>query len=262
MDLQLTGRRVLVTGASRGIGLATVEAFLAEGAVVTATARKNTPGLEATGAEFVPADLSTVDGPRRLLDEVLDRNPRLDVLVNNAGGGSVTAEILADPLEGDDDTWATTFALNLDAAVRTVRAALPALLETRGAIVTISSDSARKPAAAPLPYASAKAALNAFSRGLAEKFGPQGLRVNVVTPSATRTSLMTGADSFTRHLADGMGIDQDTLLANIPGQTGMLTGRLIEPEEIARAVLVLSSPTMPSVIGANWAVDAGSTKVA
>jgi NAD(P)-dependent dehydrogenase (short-subunit alcohol dehydrogenase family) len=262
MDLQLAGKRVLVTGASKGIGLAIVRAFCAEGAAVTAVSRRSTTELAATGAVFVAADLSEPDGPQRMVDTVLTTDPRLDVLINNAGGGTMTAEAFSDPTGGTDEDWATTFALNLGAAVRTTRAALPALIQARGAVVNIGSSSARYPQSAPLPYAAAKAALTAFSRGLAETTAASGVRINVVTPAGTRTDLMEGADGFAAQLAASMGIDQATLLAAMPKQGGMLTDRLIDPSEIARAVLLLSSPTMPSAIGSNWTVDAGAMKAA
>lgn len=261
MDLQLTGKRVLVTGASKGIGLAIVRAFVAEGAVVTGVARRASDELEATGAAFVAADLATPDGPQRMVEAVLAADPRLDVLVNNAGGGVLSSpEAFADPFDGGDDDWTNAFALNLDAAVRTTRAALPALVDARGAIINVSSDSARRPAAAPLHYSAAKAALNSFSRGLAEKVAASGVRVNVVTPSGTRTPLMVDGGGFGAQVAAAMGIDQQTFLDGAPEQGGMLTGELIDPAEIARAVLLLASPTMPSVIGSNWTVDAGSIK--
>ncbi|MEU3185996.1 SDR family oxidoreductase [Streptomyces sp. NPDC006923] len=261
MDLQLVGKRVLVTGASKGIGLAIVRAFQEEGAIVTATARSVTPELKATGAAFVSADLSTVDGPQRMVEAVLAGDSRLDVLVNNAGGGVVPDEAFGDPLDGGDGTWAAGFDLNLHAAVRTIRAALPSLVEARGAVVNISSDSARRPGAEPMPYSVAKAALNAFTRQLAERVAPSGVRVNAISPSATRTNLVTGKDGYIAQVADKAGVDHGTLVASLPKHNGMLTETLIDPSEIARTVLLLASPTMPSVIGANWLVDAGATKV-
>ncbi|GAA3889229.1 SDR family NAD(P)-dependent oxidoreductase [Streptomyces sp. NPDC003328] len=260
MDLQLVGKRVLVTGASKGIGLAIVRAFQEEGARVIATARSVTPELTATGATFVPADLSTADGPQRMIEAVLADVPRLDVLVNNAGGGVVPDEAFGDPLDGGDDVWAAGFGLNLHAAVRTIRAALPSLIEARGAVVNISSDSARRPGGEPMPYSVAKAALNAFTRQLAERVAPSGVRINTVSPSATRTNLVTGKDGYIAQVAGKVGIDHDTLVASLPKQNGMLTGTLIDPAEIARTVLLLASPTMPSAIGVNWLVDAGATK--
>ncbi|ANZ40286.1 3-oxoacyl-ACP reductase [Lentzea guizhouensis] len=263
MDLQLEGKRVLVTGASKGIGLAVVKAFIAEGASVVATARRSTPELAVTDAVFVPADLSTVDGPARLVETVLGQDDRLDVLVNNAGGGDERPEgMFEDPFSGDDDTWASVFALNLNAAVRTTRAALPALTKARGSVVNISSSSARDPHTAPLPYAAAKAALNAFTRGLAEATGRAGVRINAVTPGATRTDLLVGPDGLAASIAANLGVDHSALLAGLPEQFGLLTGDLIDPSEIARAVVLLASPAMPSAIGSNWTVHAGQMKTA
>lgn len=260
MDMQLSGKRVIVTGASKGIGLATVQAFLAEDATVVAVARRPTPELEATGATFVSADLSTAEGPRQMIETVLSADPRLDVLVNNAGGGALPDDALTDPFGGRDEVWETTFALNLYAAVRTTRAALPALTAARGAVVNVSSDSALLPQNAPLPYPAAKAALNTFSRGLADKVAAAGVRVNVVTPSATATPLLMGEDSLTAHLAAGIGVEHAEFLTQFPAQIGLATGRLIDPSEIARAIVLLASPAMPSAVGSNWAVHAGSVK--
>ncbi|WP_405769806.1 SDR family NAD(P)-dependent oxidoreductase [Actinacidiphila glaucinigra] len=260
MDLDLDGKRVLVTGASKGIGLAIVRAFLAEGAEVVAVSRRSTSELEATGATFVSADLTEPAAPRRMVERVLTSNPRLDVLVNNAGGGTASGEVLADPFGGSPEVWSSTFSLNLGAAVETTRAALPALTRSRGAVVNISSQNARDPRGVPLGYSAAKAALNAFSRGLAEQLAPSGVRVNVVTPSGTRTPSLTDEAGFGADLAAHLQLDQDTLLAMLPQQAGMVTGALIDPAEIARAVLLLASPTMPSAIGSNWLVDGGALK--
>ena len=112
----------------------------------------------------------------------------------------------------------------------------------------------------PLHYAAAKVALNTFSRGLAEKVAGVGVRVNIVTPSSTRTNPQEGKDGYAAQVAAHMGIDHADLLAALPGQNGMLTGALIDPDEIARAVVLLSSPTMPSAIGSNWTVDAGALR--
>ncbi len=261
MDMQLSGKRALVTGASRGIGLATVRALITEGVSVTAVSRRNSPELEATGAVFVPADLARADAPRRMVEDALEIDPRLDILVNNAGGGSISEEARTDPFKGDEEEWDRIFALNLRAAVRATRAALPALVETRGAVINVSSESALQPHTVPLPYSGAKAALNAFSRGLADNVAPLGVRVNVVTPSATRTELLVGENGAVAHMAAALGVDAASALETLPEQAGLVTGRLIDPSEIARAIVLLASPTMPSAVGSNWAVHAGALKM-
>ncbi|RDD84159.1 SDR family NAD(P)-dependent oxidoreductase [Streptomyces parvulus] len=260
MDLDLKGKRVLVTGASKGIGLAIVMAFRAEGAEVVGVSRRTTPELDATDATFVSADLKAPGAPQQMVEEVLKLDPRLDVLVNNVGGGVPTEETLADPFGGTAAVWADTFALNLNAAVETTRAALPALTSSRGAVVNISSQNARDPRRAPLSYSAAKAALNSFSRGLAEQVAASGVRVNVVTPSGTRTSALLDKEGFGAELAARMNLDQDEMLEMLPEHAGIVTGKLIDPSEIARAVVLLASPTMPSVIGSNWLVDGGAHK--
>jgi NAD(P)-dependent dehydrogenase (short-subunit alcohol dehydrogenase family) len=261
MDLGFTGKRVLVTGASKGIGLATVKAFLAEGATVTAVSRRSTPELDATDATFLPADLSTPEGPQRMVETALAADPQLDVLVNNAGGGDIPDGILEDPFGGNDDIWQATLALNFYAAVRATRAALPALTEARGAVVNTSSTTALLPHTSPLPYCAAKAALNAFSRGLAEHVGPSGVRVNVVSPGSVRTPLMVGDNSIPSQMADAMGVDRAAFMEDFLQRTGTTTGQLIEPSEVARVILLLSSPTLPSAVGSHWALHAGSLKV-
>ncbi len=181
------------------------------------------------------------------------------MLVNNVGGGD-SGPPGAGFLDVDEALWQGTFELNLFAAVRMTRAALPALLQARGVIVNVSSDAARRPATAPLPYAAAKAALNAFGKGISEEFGPQGVRVNTVTPSATRTALWEGEQSFGADLAAALGVSQGQMVEAMPAQMGMLTGRLIQPEEIANAIVYLASPLASSVHGANWVIDAGVSK--
>ncbi|MDR7274551.1 SDR family NAD(P)-dependent oxidoreductase [Catenuloplanes atrovinosus] len=260
MDLELTGKRVLVTGASKGLGLGIVRAFLGEGAEVVAVARRGTAELDATGATFVAADLARADGPRRMVDAVLAGDGRLDVLVNNAGGGELPDDAFGDTFDGDDDVWSEVVAFNLLSVVRVTRAALPALTASRGAVVNIGSNSARVPGAAPLPYAAAKAALAMVSRGLAERLAASGVRVNTVSPAGVRSYTHEGPDGYTARLAAHLGMDHATLLEALPRQGGMLTGRLAEPDEIARAVLLLASPTLPSAIGQNWSIDAGAVK--
>ncbi|MFD4771394.1 SDR family NAD(P)-dependent oxidoreductase [Streptomyces niveus] len=259
MDLQLAGRTALVTGASRGIGLAVVTALVGEGMRVVAAARNLTPALKATGAVAISADLSTADGPARLVERARAELADIDVLVNNVGGGSVDGAT-GGFLSFGDEQWQQMFDLNFLAAVRTTRAALPSLVERRGAVVTISSNGARTPHAGPVPYTTAKAALTAFGKALAEEFGPAGVRFNTVSPGTVRTDMWESPEGYGAALARSMGVEHEQLLAQLPADMGMVTGRLVQPEEVAALVAYLASPLAGSTTGGDHLIDAGAVK--
>ncbi|MBX6386691.1 MAG: SDR family oxidoreductase [Microbispora sp.] len=261
MDMGLKGRTALVTGASRGIGLATVAALAAEGVRVVAAARNITAELKETGAIAVPVDLSTPDGPAHLVERaVAELGEDLDLLVNNVGGGDTGGNPVRGFLDFADDEWHSWFELNFFAAVRTTRAALPGIVRRRGVIVNISSNAARVPHAGPVPYTTAKAALTAFGKALAQEFGPQGVRVNTVSPGPARTALWEAPGGYGAELAAALGMTHEQLLAGLPAQMGMTTGRLVEPAEVAALVTYLASPHAASVNGADLVIDGGAIK--
>lgn len=260
MDLHLSGKTALVTGASRGIGLATVRALVAEGMTVVGAARTVTPELEASGAHAVVADLSTPEGPPELVRSVQERHGDLDVLVNNVGGGE--ASDLRPFGDCDDAIWQRFVDLNLFSAVRACRAAIAGVVAKRGLIVNISSIGARMPAAGPAPYNVAKAALTAFGTALAEEYGDQGVRVVTVAPGPTRTPVWTGPDSLGSVMAAAQGVPQADLVAGLAAASGIRSGRLAEPEEIAAFVTFLASPMATSMTGHEYLVDGGAVKSA
>ncbi|MER5393678.1 SDR family oxidoreductase [Saccharopolyspora sp. NPDC002686] len=249
-----------MTGASRGIGLAIASALATEGMRVVAAARTISPELAATGAIGIPADLSEPDAPKHLVDRAIAEAGPLDLLVNNVGGGD--GGLVAGFAELTDAQWQQTFELNFFSAVRTTRAALPSLLDRKGAIVNISSVGARLPHSGPMPYTTAKAALTAFSKALATEVGPQGVRVNTISPGPVRTSMWEGADGHGAQLADALGIPLADLLAQLPAEADMTTGRLVEPTEVAALVAFLASPHAASTAGADHLVDGGAIKTA
>lgn len=260
MDLQLKDKTALVTGASRGIGLAVVERLVEEGVRVVAAARTGTPALRDTGAFVVPVDLTEPDGPERLVAAARQEVGELDLLVNNVGGGD--GDATAGFLGVDDEAWRQIFGVNFFATVKTTRAALPSLIEQRGAIVNISSNGARIPSSGPVAYTTAKAALTALGKALAEEFGPQGVRVNTVSPGPVRTALWEHPEAYGGQLARKLGVPQEDLLAALPGQVGMLTGRVIEAGEVADLIVQLCSPRAASIMGADYLIDGGILKSA
>ncbi|CAL9542768.1 3-oxoacyl-[acyl-carrier-protein] reductase FabG [Streptomyces sp. enrichment culture] len=260
MDLHLNGKTALVTGASRGIGLAVVRTLTAEGVRVVAAARNPTPELEAAGATPVAVDLSEPAGAERLLTEAVAELGGLDILVNNVGGGD--GDLTGGFLDLTDAQWAQVVDLNLFAGVRVTRAALPALLAARGAIVNVSSISARVPHGGPIAYAVAKAAVTAFGKALAEEFGPRGIRVNTVSPGPVRTDMWESPTGYGAGLAAAAGVPHAELLAGLPRAMGMLIDRLVEPDEVAALVAYLASPLAAATTGADHVIDGGAVKTA
>jgi NAD(P)-dependent dehydrogenase (short-subunit alcohol dehydrogenase family) len=258
MDLQLKDKTALVTGASRGIGLAVVEQLVEEGVRVVAASRTSTAELRETGAFVVQVDLSDPAGPQRLVASALEELGEIDLLVNNVGGGD--GDATAGFLDFADDAWRQIFDLNFFAAVKVTRESLPSLIRQSGAIVNISSNGARVPSTGPVAYTTAKASLTALGKALAEEFGPQGVRVNTVSPGPVRTALWESEGGYGGQLARQLGIPQEHLLAGLPQQVGMLTGRLIEPAEVAALVVQLCSPRAASIVGADYLIDGGAIK--
>ncbi|MBG0827185.1 SDR family oxidoreductase [Planomonospora sp. ID67723] len=266
MDLQLSGKVAVVTGASKGIGLAVVRTLLAEGARVVAASRKTGAELDAlTGADLVhvPVDLMDPEAPGRVVARAEEEFGGLDILVNNAGGPPPGVSL---PRFGfltpDDADWREMFEFNLFSVVRAVRAAVPLMLRRGGgAIVNVSSVLARQPAPMNVDYNAAKAGLNNLTKALSEEFGPQGIRVNTVSPGPARTAWWTEGGGAADILAAATGADRDAVMDSVaPEMMKLTTGRLADPQEIADVVALLVSPRSASTTGAEFAVDSGFLK--
>lgn len=260
MDLELAGSTAVVTGASRGIGLAVVEALAKEGVRVVGAARTVTPALDEAAVATVATDLATPEGVATLMDAALAELGGIDILVNNVGAGDPDRVGLGGFLDVDDEQWQAMLDLGLFSAVRTTRAALPSLLDRRGAIVNISSISARLPVTGPVGYSEVKAALTAFSKRVSEEFGPRGVHVNTVSPGVVGSSMWRDPRGFGAKVAAASGVSHEELLAAIPEQAGIASGRITEPEEVAALVTFLVSRTAANVVGADVVIDGGTVK--
>ncbi|QUQ64837.1 oxidoreductase [Kutzneria sp. CA-103260] len=257
MNLNLTNKTAIVTGASRGIGLATVRTLVDEGVRVVGAARTITPELAETGAHPVSADLSTVAGVATLIDSALAELGGIDLLVNNVGGGD---EATLGFLDVDDAEWTRMFDINVLSTVRATRAALPSLVERRGVIVNVSSIVARMPGGFPVAFGSAKAALTALSKSLAEEFGPRGVRVNTISPGAVRTSVYEDPNGQVARWAAAAGMSLAEFVQRIATEQRITTGRLAEAEEVAALIAFLLSDMAGSTTGVDYVIDGGTIK--
>jgi NAD(P)-dependent dehydrogenase (short-subunit alcohol dehydrogenase family) len=257
MEMHLAGKVAIVTGASKGIGLATTRVLLGEGARVVAGARTVTGTLSRLAGDdalrTVSVDLSISDGPARLVGVAIATFGRLDILVNNVGavkprtGGFLSVT---------DEDWATALNLNLLAAVRTTRAALPHLLDAgSAAIVTIASVNATLPDPLVIDYSAAKSALLNFSKSLSKEVGHRGVRVNTISPGPVSTGMWLGTEGVAAAIAKEHGGEPDAVARAAAADT--VTGRFTRPEEVADLVLYLASDRAANVTGADFAIDGG-----
>ncbi|KMO97656.1 SDR family NAD(P)-dependent oxidoreductase [Streptomyces roseus] len=257
MDLHLKDKVALVTGASKGIGLAVTRALAGEGALVVAAARTTGGDLAelAAGGRVRPVavDLATPDGPGHAVREAVAAFGGLDVLVNNVGA---VRPRLGGFLSLTDEDWAWALDINFLTAVRTTRAALPHLLERgAGSIVTVSSVNAFLPDPGVIDYGAAKAALTNFCKALSKEVGPQGVRVNTVSPGPVETALWLGDQGVAAAVAGGTGGSPDDVVAGAAARS--VTGRFTRPEEVADLVLLLASDRAGNTTGSDHTIDGG-----
>jgi NAD(P)-dependent dehydrogenase (short-subunit alcohol dehydrogenase family) len=260
MNLKLDGKVAVVTGASKGIGLAVTRALLDEGAYVVAGAR-NTESLDDFDrVTAVSANLAAPDGPAVLVQRAMDEHGQIDVLINNVGAVRLRLEGF---LGTSDDEFEWAMQMNFFTALRATRAALVPMVEQGGgAIVNVASVNAFfQPDAGTIDYGAAKAALLNLSKSLAQEFGPQGIRVNCVSPGPVGTDLWLGEHGVAETVAQATGVDAETARETvIAGIGGFATERFTTPEEVATLITLLASERLGNVTGANYVIDGGLIK--
>jgi NAD(P)-dependent dehydrogenase (short-subunit alcohol dehydrogenase family) len=257
MDLELTDKVAVVTGANKGIGLAITKALAAEGANVVAASLStgNLDGLDHVTP--VAVDLLAEDGPAVAVQTAIEAHGRLDVLVNNVGGVRIRVDGF---LSTSDEEFDWALQMNFFTGLRAIRAALRPMLEQGfGSIVNVASVNAFfQPDGATVDYGVAKAAVVNLSKSLSQEFGPRGIRVNCVSPGQVSTDLWLGEHGVAATFADASGVDADTIRAT--ATAAIATGRFTTPEEVATLVTLLASDRTANVTGVNYVIDGGLVK--
>jgi 3-oxoacyl-[acyl-carrier protein] reductase len=241
MDLGLSGKACIVTGATSGIGAATARLLEAEGADVLAVSRSG---------EFA-ADVTDPEAPARIVGECERRFGRVDVLVNNAG----TSDVI--PLEElSEDEWQLQWELNVLAPMRLMQAAAPLMAERGwGRIVNVASSAGKRPSLRNAAYTVTKTAELALSRVYADTYAASGVLINAVAPGPTATELWTAEGGIADQQGRRAGTSREEELKAAGAKVPI--GRFGEPDEVAAVIVFLCSERASDVVGASWSVDGG-----
>ncbi len=257
-DLGLAGKRVLVTGGTRGAGAAATAFFSEQGARVIATARR-LPEEPQSDVTFVAADATAPEGCDTIYNSVQDRFGGLDILVHVLGGSSAPGGGFAALSDAD---WERELSLNLMSAVRLDRLFLPAMIDQGAGVIAHVTSIQRQ---MPLPesttaYAAAKAALSTYSKSLSKEVSPKGVRVVRVSPGWIETE---AALALADRLAAEAGTDRNGGKEIIMQSLGGIPlGRPAQPREVAELIGFLCSPRAGAITGSEHVIDGGAVPVA
>jgi 3-oxoacyl-[acyl-carrier protein] reductase len=265
VDLGLSGKACIVTGATSGIGAEVARLLVAEDARVLLVARdpgrldeaadalgEDAPAGEDASIATIAADVTDPDAAAAIVEACETSFGRVDVLVNNAGTMPVT------PLnELTDQDWQDQWELNVMASLRLMRVAGPKMAEQGwGRIVNVASSAGKRPSLRNAAYAVTKAAQLSLSRVFADELASKCVLVNAVAPGPTATELWTGREGIAAQIAERGGTSREAELETAGGKIPL--GRLAAPHEIASVIVFLCSDQASNVTGASWSVDGGT----
>ena len=253
-DIGLAGKKALVTGGTKGLGLAVVKSLIEVGVNVVATAR-SVPDKTLDGVTYIASDLSTSEGCQKLASTISNEVEHVDIVVHVLGGSSAPGGGFA---ALDDEEWAKEINLNLMPAVRLDRAILPSMLERKsGVIIHVTSIQGKL----PLPesttaYAAAKAALSTYSKSVSKEVAPKGVRVIRVSPGWIETEASV---ALVERIAEHENVALDAARQMIMDALGGIPlGRPAKPQEVANLITFLASPRASAITGTEYVVDGGT----
>jgi 3-oxoacyl-[acyl-carrier protein] reductase len=257
MDLGLSGKVVVVTGGDSGIGKATAEILLKEGAKVAILNRSfdEIDDLKAFGDPFaVKADITSLEQVEAARDSITQHFGAAEILVHAAG---ITGAV-GDFLEIDDEGWLDTINVNLMGTVRVCRAFIPAMRQARwGRIVLLGSEDAVQPYIEDMPYCACKAGTLNLTKNLSKAYAKDGVLTNMVSPAFVETA-MTNAMMRSRAQERNITMDEAVQSFLSENRPGIEVGRRGRVEEVAAVIAFLCSEQASYVVGSNWRVDGGS----
>lgn len=259
MDLGVRNRACIITGGSRGIGLAVARQLSEAGAGVLLVGRRE-EALRAAAAEcdrtrWLAVDITSVGAAERVLGACLEHFGRVDVLVNSAGTSSVRSLP-----ELSDEDWQAQWEINVMAPMRLMRACVPRMADARwGRVVNVSSSSGKRPGQRNVAYSVTKAAELSLSRAYADMYASREVLVNAVTPGPVASELWLQEGGLADQTAEVSGGTRETVLEATA--QALPLKRLATPQEIADVIVFLCSERASNVTGAAWSVDGGAVPV-
>jgi len=258
MDMGLTDKLCVVTGASSGIGLATARKLAAEGARVLLVARdpeKLEVAAARVGGEYIAADVTDPEADELIIATCAEQMGGIDVLVNNAGTSYISR--LG---ELTDDEWRQQYELHVMAPMRLMRAAAPRMAGRGGGrIVNVCSSSGKRPSQSNPAYSVTKAAQLSLSRVFADAYARAGVRINAVSPGPIDSELWLAPGGMAEQLGKQRGMSPQEALAQQRDKVPI--GRYGTPDEVADVIVFLCSDRASNVTGAAWSVDGGQVPV-
>jgi NAD(P)-dependent dehydrogenase (short-subunit alcohol dehydrogenase family) len=254
VQIDLSGRKALVTGGTRGIGKGIAGCLRAAGAAVVVAARS---ALDLPPEQVIVADISTAGGTTALAARTLELLDGIDILVHNVGGSDITAGGITSLT---DDDWQQGFEKNFFGAVRLDRALLPTMIASGrgGAVVHVTSVQRRNPMPGTAPYAAAKAALTNYSKALSNDLAPHRIRVNSIAPGFIETE---AAAELVKQQAAANQTDIATARKQIIESIGGIPlGQPGSPRDVGDLVTFLVSEHARYLTGTEFLIDGGSTR--